>query len=156
MYLRNPSPDISHSASTQAHESRSRLLEGIAQSVATKGYTDTTVADIVREAGMSKRSFYECFATKDDCLIALYEAASHNALKMLAEAIDPAHEWQAQIERALAAYLTCMQQSPVLMRTLFIEILGLGAPGLAARRREPRDCRLHAQCGQSRAGCAPA
>lgn len=114
---------------------RPRLLEGMAHSVAAKGYADTTVADIVREAGVSKRTFYECFATKADCLIALYEAASHNALKMLGEAIDPAHEWQTQIERALAAYLGCMMQNPVLMRTLFIEILGLGAPGLAARRR---------------------
>jgi len=114
---------------------RPRLLEGMAHSVAVKGYTDTTVADIVREAGVSKRTFYECFPTKADCLIALYEAASHNALKMLGEAIDPAHEWQTQIERALTAYLGCMTQNPVLMRTLFIEILGLGAQGLAARRR---------------------
>ena len=119
--------------STNVH--RPRLLEGMAHSVAVNGYADTTVADIVREAGVSKRTFYECFATKADCLIALYEAASRNALKMLGEAIDPAHEWQTQIERALAAYLGCMMQNPVLMRTLFIEILGLGAQGLAARRR---------------------
>ena len=114
---------------------RPRLLEGMARSVATKAYADTTVADIVREAGVSKRTFYECFATKADCLIALYEAASHNALTMLREAIDPAPEWQTQIERALAAYLGCLMENPVLMRTLFIEILGLGDQGLAARRR---------------------
>ena len=126
---------ISFVAIEPAHAYRPRLLEGMAHSVAAKGYADTTVADIVREAGVSKRTFYECFATKADCLIALYEAASHNALKMLGEAIDPAHEWQTQIERALAAYLGCMMQNPVLMRTLFIDILGLGAQGLAARRR---------------------
>ena len=126
---------FSSAAQEPAHACRPRLLEGMAHSVAAKGYADTTVADIVREAGVSKRTFYECFATKADCLIALYEAASHNALKMLGEAIDPALEWQTQIERALAAYLGCMMQNPVLMRTLFIDILGLGAQGLAARRR---------------------
>jgi AcrR family transcriptional regulator len=126
---------ISSAAIESANAYRPRLLEGMAQSVAIKGYADTTVADIVREAGVSKRTFYECFDTKADCLIALYEAASHNALKMLGEAIDPAHEWQTQIERALAAYLGCMKQNPVLMRTLFVEILGLGALGMAARRR---------------------
>lgn len=126
---------ISPAALEPPNAYRPRLLEGMAHSVAAKGYADTTVADIVREAGVSKRTFYECFATKADCLIALYEAASHNALKMLGEAIDPTHEWQTQIERALAAYLGCMMQNPVLMRTLFIEILGLGAQGLAARRR---------------------
>ena len=107
----------------------------MAQAVAAKGYGDTTIADIVREAGVSRRTFYEQFSTKAECLIALYEAASRNALKVLRESIDPRHEWQTQVERALAAYLGCMAQNPVLMRTLFIEILGLGTEGLAARRR---------------------
>jgi AcrR family transcriptional regulator len=118
-----------------AHQHRKRLLEGMAHAVAAKGYGDTTIADIVREASVSRRTFYEHFNTKAECLIALYEAASHNALKVLRDAIDPAHEWQTQVETALRAYLGCMAGSPVLMRTLFIEILGLGAEGLAARRR---------------------
>ena len=120
---------------TEVHEHRHRLLEGMAHAVAAKGYADTTIADIVREASVSRRTFYEHFSTKAECLIALYEAASHNALKVLRDSIDPQQEWQAQVERALSAYLGCMQQNPVLMRTLFIEILGLGAEGLAARRR---------------------
>ena len=119
----------------QVHEHRSRLLEGMAHAVAAKGYADTTIADIVREASVSRRTFYEHFQTKADCLVALYEAASHNALKVLRDAIDPTHEWQTQVERALTAYLGCMASNPILMRTLFIEILGLGTPGLAARRR---------------------
>lgn len=119
----------------QVPEHRHRLLEGMAHAVAAKGYADTTIADIVREASVSRRTFYEHFQTKADCLIALYEASSHNALKVLRDAIDPAHEWQTQVEHALAAYLGCMASNPILMRTLFIEILGLGAPGLAARRR---------------------
>jgi len=117
------------------HQHRHRLLEGMAHAVAAKGYAEVTIADIVREAAVSRRTFYEHFSTKGECLIALYEAASHNALKVLKEAIDPAHDWHEQIEKALTAYLGCMTQNPVLMRTLFIEILGLGAEGLEARRR---------------------
>lgn len=117
------------------HGHRSRLLEGMAHAVAAKGYADTTIADIVREASVSRRTFYEHFQTKADCLIALYEASSHNALKVLRGAIDPAHGWQTQVEQALSAYLGCMAGNPILMRTLFIEILGLGTAGLAARRR---------------------
>jgi AcrR family transcriptional regulator len=123
----------------QVHEHRHRLLEGMAHAVAAKGYADTTIADIVREASVSRRTFYEHFSTKSECLIALYGAASHNALKVLRDSIDPAHEWQAQIGHALTAYLGCMAQNPVLMRTLFIEILGLGTEGLQARRRVNRE-----------------
>jgi len=123
-------PDRSHDA-----EHRSRLLEGMAAAVAGSGYAVTTIADIVREAGVSRRTFYEQFATKADCFIALYEAASRNALTILRNAIDPAHDWEQQLESALSAYLGAMAQNPTLMRTLFIEILGLGDDGLAARRR---------------------
>ena len=116
-------------------EHRSRLLEGMAHAVADKGYAATTIADIVREASVSRRTFYEHFDSKSDCLIALYEAASHNALKVLRGAIDPAHAWQTQLEHALAAYLGGLAANPVLMRTLYVEILGLGRTGLESRRR---------------------
>jgi len=121
----------------QAH--RQRLLEGMARSVAAKGYAATTVADIVREAEVSRRTFYEYFSDRTDCLIALYEAASYGALGVLRSALDPSRSWQAQVEQALQAYLECLASDPVLLRTLYVEILGLGAAGLAARRRVNQD-----------------
>lgn len=116
-------------------EHRARVLEGMAHAVSRKGYADTTIADIVAEASVSRRTFYEHFESKAECLIALYGAASHNALKVLRDAIDPDQPWPAQVERALRAYLECLASSPVLVRTLFVEILHLGAEGLEARRR---------------------
>ena len=121
--------------STTSREHRSRLLQGMAQAVAVKGYGETTIADVVREAGVSRRTFYEHFVGKAECLVALYEAASRNALRVLREAIDPRHGWEEQVDRAIGAYLQCMAANPVLMRTLFVEILALGPEGLAARRR---------------------
>lgn len=114
---------------------RHRLLEGMAQAVAARGYADTTISDIVREAAVSRRTFYEHFASKSQCLIALYEAASSNALDVLRDAIDPSRGWEQQVETAIHAYFSCLALNPMLVRTLFIEILGLGAEGLAARRR---------------------
>lgn len=114
---------------------RSRLLEGMARAVAARGYADTTIADIVREASVSRRTFYENFADKAECLIALYEVASGNAITVLRNAIDPHSDWQAQVEQAMGAYFGVLERNPVLLRTLFVEMLGLGAPGLAARRR---------------------
>lgn len=123
-------------ADSPAHaEHLQRLLGGMALAVAARGYADATIADIVREASVSRRTFYEHFATKADCLIALFEAASLRALGVLRDALDPTQPWQRQVERALQAYFASMAQNPVLLRTLYIEILGLGTPGLAARRR---------------------
>src|SRR3954469_21863677 len=105
------------SKSSEGTESEhyARLLQGMAHAVAAKGYADTTIADIVREAAVSRRTFYEHFATKADCLVALYEAASRHPLRVMREAIDPGHDWQAQVEHALGAYFSCMAMDPVLM-----------------------------------------
>jgi hypothetical protein len=43
------------------------------------------------------------------------------------------------VGQALQAYLECLASDPVLLRTLYVEILGLGAAGLAARRRVNQD-----------------
>jgi AcrR family transcriptional regulator len=125
------------SKSTEGTESEhyARLLQGMAHAVAAKGYADTTIADIVREAAVSRRTFYEHFSTKTECLIALYETASRLALQAVSEAFDPAQPWHAQVEQAMTAYFDYLAQDPVLLRTLFVEILGLGMPGLVARRR---------------------
>lgn len=125
--MSDPQPDLP--------DHRSRLLQGMAHAVAANGYAATTIADIVREASVSRRTFYEHFDGKAECLVALYEAASRNALKVLRGAIDPGQPWDAQVEQALAAYLGCLASNPLLMRTLYIEILGLGPSGLASRRR---------------------
>jgi len=122
-------------AAGDGNEHRRRLLEGMGQAVAEKGYAEVTIADIVAAAGVSRRTFYEHFKTKAQCLIALYTAASSNALEVLRHTIDPGHDWETQVERAISAYFDCLAQNPVLLRTLFIEILGLGVEGLAARRQ---------------------
>ena len=123
-----PAPD-------NQNEHRRRLLDAMAEAVAHKGYADTTIADLASGARVSRRTFYQHFGSKEECLIALYEAASRQALSVLRDAIDPAHDPLTQAERALHAYLSTMASNPLLLKTLFIAILGLGSTGLQARRR---------------------
>ena len=133
-----PQVSAAASAKTDTADHRRRLLDAMSHTVATKGYADTTIADLAAEARVSRRTFYEHFDDKAQCLIALYEAASAQALQVLRGAIDPRRDWHDQVEAALAAYLATLAGNPKLLRTLFIEILGLGAAGLAARRRANR------------------
>ncbi len=129
------SPSDAPTRPPDAAEHRRRLLDAMAVVVARKGYADATIADLAAEARVSRRTFYEHFQTKAQCLIALYEAASGQALRVLKEALDPARDWHAQLADALRAYLGTLASNPVLLSTLFIAILGLGPEGLAARRR---------------------
>jgi AcrR family transcriptional regulator len=120
--------------SDNGSEHRRRLLQGMARMAATKGLVAVTIADVVRAAGVSKRTFYEHFESKDACFLTLYRAVSMNALKTLRDSVSADKPWQQQLEQALQAYLTHMAASPDLLRTLFIEIHHLGAAGERARR----------------------
>ena len=55
-------------------------------------YHEIRIDDILKASGVSRSTFYEHFATKSECLIALYEAASHGALRVLREALDPGRD----------------------------------------------------------------
>lgn len=113
---------------------RSRLMDGMAAAVAEKGYADTTVADIVRHARVSKRTFYEQFAGKEECLLALYVATSERIIEVIVEAVRGGADLDTQAALATAAYLEHMQSQPALTRTLFTEILAAGPAGLRVRR----------------------
>lgn len=119
---------------TNGSEHRRRLLQGMASMATTKGLAAVTIADVVREAGVSKRTFYEHFESKDACFLELYRAVSMNALKTLRDSVSVERPWQQQLEQALQAYLTHMAAKPELLRTLFIEIHHLGVAGERARR----------------------
>lgn len=122
-------------AETNSFEHRRRLLDAMSQVVADKGYAVATIADLAAEARVSRRTFYEHFSGKQECLIALYETASEQALSVLKAAIDPRRDWHTQVEQAMGAYLSVLAGNPALLSTVFIAILGLGPEGLAARRR---------------------
>lgn len=111
-----------------------RLLQALAEVAADKGLAAVTVADVVRVAGVSKRTFYEHFADKEGCFLTLYRLASASALNTLRAAVQPALPWQAQVDSALRAYFAHLAAGPRLLRTLFVEIHHLGEAGALARR----------------------
>ncbi len=113
---------------------RSRLLQAMAHLASEKGITATTIADLVAEAGVSKRTFYEHFPGKEACFLALYRAASGSALRTLREAVRPERPWQDQVEQALQAYFAHLEMNPGLVHALFVEIHHLGPEGLRVRR----------------------
>src|SRR5918995_4368587 len=54
---------------------RRRLYAAAGAVFARVGYADATAEAIAREAGMSKATFYEHFDNKEDCIVALFDAA---------------------------------------------------------------------------------
>ena len=106
---------------------RERLLDGLAASIGERGYRDSTVADIVRRARTSKRTFYEQFASKEECLIELLRRNNADLITNIQAAVDPEAEWQHQIRQAADAYVDHIGSRPAVTLSWIREAPALGA-----------------------------
>src|SRR4051812_46325883 len=115
---------------------RLRLLEAFAAAVSEHGYAATTIAHIVKNARVSKRTFYEHFADKEECFLALYVEASEIVRKGVEQALRaPAASWEAQLDAGLDAYLTALESNPALTRACLLDIHAAGRRAFELRRR---------------------
>ncbi len=113
---------------------RDRLLDGLTRSIEERGYRDTTVADVVRYAKTSKRTFYGEFASKEECFIALLEANNDDMIARISGAVDPEAEWHVQIRSAATAYVEQIGSRPAITLSWIREAPALGAVALPLHR----------------------
>jgi AcrR family transcriptional regulator len=121
-----------------AASQRSRLLEAVGRAVADKGYAGATIDDVVRGAGVSKKTFYEHFRDKEECFLAAYEAASDDLYARVREAHSGPDDWLDRTRAGIAAYLRWLAAEPALARVFLIEVAAAG-PRAAERRERLRD-----------------
>src|SRR5919112_6755032 len=117
---------------------RTRLLEAVGRAVAERGYAAATIDDIVRRAGVSKATFYDHFADKQDCFLAAYEAASEELLERVQEAHASHADWLGRTRAGIRAYLRWLAAEPALARVFLIEVAAAG-PQALERREALRD-----------------
>jgi AcrR family transcriptional regulator len=114
---------------------RQRMLEAMAETVAAKGYAGTTVGDVVAGAGVSRKTFYEHFADKEECFLAAFDSGVDALLGAIAAA-QPVDATRMGLVRArVRAYLTTLAARPAFARTFLIEVFAAGPRALERRQR---------------------
>jgi AcrR family transcriptional regulator len=101
-------------ADSGAHAFRQRLLDGLAESIVERGYRDTTVADVVRNAKTSKRTFYGEFASKEECFVELLRTNNDALITAIQASVDPDAQWDNQIRSAVRAYVDHISERPAI------------------------------------------
>ena len=116
-------------------DNRGRLLTAFADAVEARGFAAVTVAEIVRRARVSRRTFYQHFSDKEECFMAAYEAAAAQAQEAIERAVEGAGSWQEKIRASVAAYVYALEERPALSRAFLLEIQAAGRRTLKLRRR---------------------
>jgi AcrR family transcriptional regulator len=114
---------------------RSRLLAAAVRAVEELGYGGATVAHITRRARISRRTFYELFSSREECLLALIDDTT---AKLGGELdTDELNElpWRERIRTGLWRILCFFDRQPALARVCFVEV-SRGGPAVIARREE--------------------
>lgn len=101
--------------------------------VAEKGYRATTVADVVARAGVSRRTFYDHFANKEDCLLVTFDLVADEAMRRVEQAYEGAQGWPANVEAAIRALFESAIENPGAMRLSLLEIGSVGPAGIERR-----------------------
>ncbi len=119
-----------------AEAQRERMLRAMAQAVAERGYAKTPVAEVLRRAGVSRETFYEHFANKEECFIAAYHGAAGIVLGAVAGETGAASgtaSFAERLDRGLARYLALLASEPAIARTFLVEVYAAGPEALAQR-----------------------
>jgi AcrR family transcriptional regulator len=110
-----------------AHNQRERLIAGLGEAIAENGYTGTTIAHITRHAAVSRRTFYEHFASKDECFVAAYDTVMAQLRERVDAAFDAAADWPHAVRAGIGAMLHFLAAEPNLARLCMVEALVAGA-----------------------------
>ena len=115
---------------------RRRMLAAIAEAVSHKGFAGVSVADVIARAGVSRETFYEQFANKEDCFLQALDAGADRVLKVLGAALaEPADTRAERLGNVLDAYLHALAAEPAFAKAFLIDAYGAG-PRATARRIE--------------------
>jgi AcrR family transcriptional regulator len=124
--------------SEPAASRRQRLLDAMADSIAKVGYQQTRVADIVARAQTSRRAFYDYFDDREDCLIALLTVTHRNAIRAIAQNVDPSSPWERQVRQAVESWIAYAETQLPLILTWINEVPSMG-PRVQKFRDEVND-----------------
>ncbi|HYI99617.1 MAG TPA: TetR/AcrR family transcriptional regulator [Thermoleophilaceae bacterium] len=112
---------------------RERVLAAMRELVAGRGFQDVPVAEVIRRAGVSRKTFYELYASKEECFVALYDQELERLLFPTLQAFQGTESWVDRLRTALGVLLGALAADPAAARLCFVEVLSAGPKALARR-----------------------
>jgi AcrR family transcriptional regulator len=107
-----------------AQHKRRRIMDAIAELTAEQGYDATKIGDIVRRAGVARKTLYDNFEGKEEVFLAAFDSAVAEALKRIeADCAEVEGEWEERVQAGLASFLRYVAENPALARMCMIEAL---------------------------------
>ena len=114
---------------------RNRINRAMIEVVSERGYPETRVVDVISVAGVSRKTFYELFESKEDCFLATYDFLLGNLIDETGAAFEsrPGAPWAERLAEGMRALLEHLATHPGEARFAIVEVLAAGPKALARR-----------------------
>ena len=112
---------------------RDRLYDGLVHTVAEHGYTDASVTDICRAAGVTRPAFYVHFDGKQDAFLATYRHGTGVMFRLMEHAFEQHDDWREAALAGLRVLLDVLASVPAFARMAIVEIEAVGPPARGER-----------------------
>ncbi len=118
---------------------RERLIAAMLKAASELGYRSTNVQDVIERAGVSRPTFYEHFANKEDCFLAAFDTSAQRLKERVAAAFNQGGDvWRDRLRFGMEALLQFACTEPDTARTLIVEARA-GSADAVLRRVELLD-----------------
>jgi AcrR family transcriptional regulator len=117
---------------------RELLMEAAVEVMTRSDYLEVSVADVLAEAGVSTRSFYRHFESKESLFIAVMRRDADLVGQLLARVVANASSPRAAVEAWLDAYLACFYDPRRSRRTMLWGSAAAASPAVATAHAESR------------------
>jgi AcrR family transcriptional regulator len=141
LYKRLPHGPHRLDRSQVVRHQRARIYGAMVEAVASSGYQETSVKQVVALAGVSRRSFYEQFANKEECFLATFDLLAGRGVKQLSKAyLATSGSLEDRLRAAMGelAYTTRVHRKASVL--VMVEAQTAGAAGLAHLHRATATC----------------
>jgi AcrR family transcriptional regulator len=118
-----PRGDNNASRSFVVHNQRERILDAVTVLTAARGYAAVNVEDIVEEAAISLKAFYEHFENKDDAFIVAYEVGHLKCRAFVEAAYAAESDWRRSVRAGITALLCFLASEPAFARIALVDAL---------------------------------
>jgi len=119
----------------EAHSHAERVLRALAVVIAEKGYTQTTIDEVIARASMSATTFYANFKGKEDALMAAIDGGGAQVVAAMMPAFERSADWPSGVRAAFGAMFSFLATRPALAHLMAVGVYGAGVPALKRRAR---------------------
>ena len=99
-----------------------QIIEAAVRVFARKGYYNSRVSDIAREAGIAAGTIYLYFKTKDDILVTLFRDKMAEFVGALRKAIADEPDAASKVRRLVALHFCMLEEDPELAEVVQVEL----------------------------------